>query len=112
MKNPHLERAIEQFRGVGKDFMECIAWHLAFGVVLSTKDVICCWFRSNASAPSLPAAKGNCAFVSYVTGNMGSAFAHAENVEYVAFKRGFKTDQPVKAYPRARIERLINLNHA
>jgi len=52
--NPHISRAIYDYRQIGKDFHEVMLWHLLHGLLMVTPDFLCIGYHCRDSDFATP----------------------------------------------------------
>jgi len=96
--NQHLARAIEIY---GDDLQQLLAWHLCYGIVVSSDEYLAFGFYSDIENPE-KAVEPHCSntlFVTFSTGNMLKAWERfVDKFEYIAFQRSFKGNSKISVY--------------
>ena len=109
--NPHIAKAIHDYKESGKDFHEVMSWHLLHGIVMTSPEFLCVGYfcdKSDLSSP-LCLSESDTGFVSYMTGDMaGLKGVTPDGMTYIAFERGFRNCKPAKTYPIKKFLQLIN----
>jgi len=110
IQSPHISRAVQSYDSKGENFHEVMIWHLVHGLVISCMEFLCIGYfcRKDELNKPLPKGEADTVFVSYMTGDMPTLRTMAPDIQNIAFKRGFKNDNPAKIYPMERFKTLIN----
>ena len=96
--NQHLGKAIEIY---GDDLQQLLAWHLCYGIVVSSDEFLAFGFYSDVERPeqAVEPHHSNTLFVTFSTGNMRKALEQfVEKFDYIAFQRSFKGDNRIGVY--------------
>lgn len=96
--NRHLVKAIEIY---GDDLQQLLAWHLCYGIVVSSDEFFAFGFYSDIERPeqAVEPHHSNTLFVTFSTGNMRKALEQfIDKFDYIAFQRSFKCDNRIGVY--------------
>lgn len=96
--NQHLAKAIEIY---GNDLQQLLAWHLCYGIVVSSHEYLAFGFYSDIESPeqAIEPHHSNTLFVTFSTGNMQKALEQfIDRFNYIAFQRSFKGDNRIGVY--------------
>jgi hypothetical protein len=108
--NPHIKNAIQLHAKNGRDFHDVLTWHLLHGVVYSSPEFLCLGYYCMKDNLRVPRRKcgSDCGFVTFMSGSMAALRRFvADDVQNIAFERGFKNMRPARAYSLAKIESLL-----
>ena len=96
--NQHLAKAIKIYRD---DLQQLLAWHLCYGIVVSSDEFFAFGFYCDAEQPeqAVEPHHSNTLFVTFSTGNMRKAlWQFIDKFDYIAFQRSFKNDNRINIY--------------
>jgi len=96
--NQHLAKAIEIY---GNDLQQLLAWHLCYGIVVSSDEYFSFGFYSDIEQPeqAVEPHHSNTLFVTFSTGDMQKALEQfIDKFYYIAFQRSFKGDNRIGVY--------------
>lgn len=91
--------AIEIYSKYGEDFTDALAWHLAYGVVVSLPDCLMLAYFCDRSdvRQCLDVTQSDCVFVTMCIGDMRQAGKQiVELVPYIAYERELKGDNRIR----------------
>ena len=96
--NQHLAKAIEIY---GDDFQQLLAWHMCYGIVVSSDEYLAFGFYSDIEQPqqAVEPHHADTLFVTFSTGDMQKALeSFVGKFDYIAFQRSFKGNDRISAY--------------
>lgn len=96
--NRHLAKAIEIY---GDDIQQLLAWHLCYGIVVSSDEYLAFGFYSDIEQPeqAVEYHHADTLFVTFSTGNMQKALQQfIDRFNYIAFQRSFKGNNRIGVY--------------
>ena len=96
--NQNLAKAIEIY---DEDFQQLLAWHMCYGIVVSSDEYLAFGFYSDIVQPqqAVEPHHADTLFVTFSTGSLQKALEpFVDKFNYIAFQRSFKGDDRINAY--------------
>ena len=114
-KNPHVEKAVEQYASVGKNFYPIFEWYLERGRVLCMPEILCLVRECDSRLPeNVEPERCDALYIEYLSYD-DSAIHHLWDIreriqpryETVCYYRGFK-NKATLTMPYDRLRNLLN----